>query len=86
MNKLFNIMTSPYFPHVEEQYIFGIIDDIEIAILFERNIPIIKIRNKLGDIKAISMEEFLDVFYFDKEEVETEEVETEEEVWDGDAS
>ena len=83
MNKLFKIITSTIFPYEREQYMYGIIDDIEIAFLFERNIPIIRIRNKLGNNKSISMEEFLDVFYLDdKEEEEVEEVE--EEVWDGD--
>ncbi|KKN13627.1 hypothetical protein LCGC14_1004350 [marine sediment metagenome] len=85
MNELFKIITSTIFPYEGEQYMYGIIDDTEIAFLFERNIPIIRIRNKLGNNKEISMEEFLDVFYFDdkeEEEVETEE----EEVWDSDAS
>ena len=80
MNKLFKIITSTIFPYEGEQYMYGMIDDIEIAFLFERSIPIIRIRNKLGN-KEISMEEFLDVFYFgDKEEEEEIEPE-EEEVW-----
>ena len=56
MNKLFKIITSTIFPYEGEQYMYGIIDDIEIAFLFERNIPIIRIRNKLGDNKEISID------------------------------
>ncbi len=82
MNKLFKIVTSEIFPYQGEQYMYGIIGDVTIAFLFERNIPIIRMHDGLGNNKEISMEEFLDVFYFDEEEVEVEE----EEVWDGEAN
>ncbi len=82
MNEVFKIVTSEIFPYEKEQYIYGKIGDIEIAFLFQRNIPIIRMRDGLGNNKVISMENFLDAFFFE-EEVEEE---VEEDVWEGDAN
>lgn len=84
MNKFFKIITSSIFPYEGEQYIYGKIGDLEIAFLFERDIPIIKMRNALGYSKEIPFEEFSNIFYLDEEEVD-EEV-GEEDVWEGDAN
>lgn len=73
MNEPFKIVISDIFPYDKEQFIYGKIGDLEIAFLFERDNPIIKMRNAFGHNKEISFEEFLQMFYLDNDDEEEEE-------------